>query len=400
MYKIFIDKDIKKTLIKVFVIIFSIILLNIIFANKETLGVTFAAFNTKNNKQLKNGDTIECPVGEKIVLNLCADHWNALHMTWTKDNLKYFKSPGDKCTNPKTDYDFTCQITYVAMKVGTDKIKIGAYTYIDGFFNDWGLDEEYININIKATKNSEMIENENLEDYYTKDLNKMTSFADQLMYLRSILYNDGKNGNTKLWDKFVAETTAEQRQSWYKNITYHSRDSAEKIQSAINVLKSQIDKDEADKDETKTKKEKEEAESKLKENQNKAQNAQSKTYKKNKQRILAYQFDSGEPREEFEFIDVLENTDYYTNVGDIDSSDADKVEEKVGTILSVITNIGILLSVIMPAILGIKYMLGSVEEKAEYKRDMIPYLVGAVLLFGVCTVVKILQAIGNSINNI
>ena len=103
---------------------------------------------------------------------------------------------------------------------------------------------------------------------------------------------------------------------------------------------------------------------------------------------------------EFEFIDVLENTDYYTNVGDIDSSDADKVEEKVGTILSVITNIGILLSVIMPAILGIKYMLGSVEEKAEYKRDMIPYLVGAVLLFGVCTVVKILQAIGNSINNI
>lgn len=33
-------------------------------------------------------------------------------------------------------------------------------------------------------------------------------------------------------------------------------------------------------------------------------------------------------------------------------------------------------------ILGIKYMLGSTEQKATYKKSMLPYLVGAVLLFG------------------
>ena len=33
-------------------------------------------------------------------------------------------------------------------------------------------------------------------------------------------------------------------------------------------------------------------------------------------------------------------------------------------------------------ILGIKYMLGSLEERASYKRSMLPYIVGAVLLFG------------------
>ena len=32
-------------------------------------------------------------------------------------------------------------------------------------------------------------------------------------------------------------------------------------------------------------------------------------------------------------------------------------------------------------VLGIKYMMGSAEEKAEYKKTMIPYLIGAVLLF-------------------
>ena len=48
--------------------------------------------------------------------------------------------------------------------------------------------------------------------------------------------------------------------------------------------------------------------------------------------------------------------------------------------------IGIILSVIILAILGIKYILGSVEEKAEYKNDIIPYLIGAALLFGISTI--------------
>lgn len=76
------------------------------------------------------------------------------------------------------------------------------------------------------------------------------------------------------------------------------------------------------------------------------------------------------------------------------------MESKVGRVLSVITNLGIILSVIMSAVLGVKYMLGSVEEKADYKKDLIPYLIGAALLFGICTIVKILQAVGESINNI
>ena len=30
---------------------------------------------------------------------------------------------------------------------------------------------------------------------------------------------------------------------------------------------------------------------------------------------------------------------------------------------------------------GIKYMMGSAEEKAEYKKVMLPYIIGAVLIF-------------------
>lgn len=51
-----------------------------------------------------------------------------------------------------------------------------------------------------------------------------------------------------------------------------------------------------------------------------------------------------------------------------------------GKILGILQTVGIVLSVIILVILGIKYMMGSAEEKAEYKKTMIPYLVGAVLI--------------------
>lgn len=51
------------------------------------------------------------------------------------------------------------------------------------------------------------------------------------------------------------------------------------------------------------------------------------------------------------------------------------------SIVGILQTIGIILSVVVLIILGIKYMMGSAEEKAEYKKTMIPYLVGAALIF-------------------
>ena len=52
----------------------------------------------------------------------------------------------------------------------------------------------------------------------------------------------------------------------------------------------------------------------------------------------------------------------------------------------------------MPAVLGVKFMIGSIEEKAEYKQSLVPYLIGSMLLFAICTVVKVLQEIGKRMN--
>lgn len=66
------------------------------------------------------------------------------------------------------------------------------------------------------------------------------------------------------------------------------------------------------------------------------------------------------------------------------------ITQKANNVLGAITTVGVIVSVVIILILGIKYMVGSVDEKAEYKKSMIPYLIGAALLFSASTVVSII----------
>lgn len=56
-----------------------------------------------------------------------------------------------------------------------------------------------------------------------------------------------------------------------------------------------------------------------------------------------------------------------------------------GQIIGILQTIGVVLSIVILIVLGIKYMMGSAEEKAEYKKTMIPYLVGAIFIFAAST---------------
>ena len=69
-------------------------------------------------------------------------------------------------------------------------------------------------------------------------------------------------------------------------------------------------------------------------------------------------------------------------------------------IIGTIQVLGIIIAVVILLVLGIKYMVGSAEEKAEYKKTMMPYVVGALLIFAASTIVNILyNLIGNFSSN-
>lgn len=66
-----------------------------------------------------------------------------------------------------------------------------------------------------------------------------------------------------------------------------------------------------------------------------------------------------------------------------------EITELGQSIVGVVQTVGVVVAVIILLVLGIKYMMGSAEEKADYKKSMIPYLVGAVLIFASTTIVNI-----------
>lgn len=109
---------------------------------------------------------------------------------------------------------------------------------------------------------------------------------------------------------------------------------------------------------------------------------------------------TGERSSSGDFDDILDKIKNYKKPSDLDSATSIKIENAASKVLTAITNVGIVASIIIIAVLGIKYMLGSLEEKAEFKKDMIPYLIGACLLFGVTAFVKIFMQWGEIISDL
>lgn len=80
--------------------------------------------------------------------------------------------------------------------------------------------------------------------------------------------------------------------------------------------------------------------------------------------------------------------------GNVQTNDLTKVGNNIVTIIQVV---GIVIAVIVLLVIGIKYMMGSASEKAEYKKTMIPYLVGAILIFGASAITKVVVGLAQGI---
>ena len=66
-------------------------------------------------------------------------------------------------------------------------------------------------------------------------------------------------------------------------------------------------------------------------------------------------------------------------------------------IVAIIQVVGIVIAVIVLLVIGIKYMIGSASEKAEYKKTMIPYIVGALLIFTGTSLVRVIYSLSTSV---
>lgn len=66
------------------------------------------------------------------------------------------------------------------------------------------------------------------------------------------------------------------------------------------------------------------------------------------------------------------------------------------TVYNILLFAGIAVSAIMISVLGIKFMIGSAEEKAQVKDTLVPFIIGCIVVFGAFGIWRIFIIIGNN----
>lgn len=84
--------------------------------------------------------------------------------------------------------------------------------------------------------------------------------------------------------------------------------------------------------------------------------------------------------------------------GTADATGVNEITQLGKSIVAVVQTVGVVVAVVILLVLGVKYMMGSAEEKADYKKSMIPYIVGAVLIFASTTIVNIIYNLAIGLN--
>ena len=87
-------------------------------------------------------------------------------------------------------------------------------------------------------------------------------------------------------------------------------------------------------------------------------------------------------------VQVFENKDS----GEIGTS----IETAAGTLLYVIKIVAVGIGLIMLAVLAMKYMMSSAQERATIKQSAMVYIIGSVVLFGAAGILDIIETFVNN----
>ena len=99
-------------------------------------------------------------------------------------------------------------------------------------------------------------------------------------------------------------------------------------------------------------------------------------------------------------VGLLDPEDYEPGGADEALNQAGRLTDFAKTIITLIRVIGVIVTVITLLILGIKYMTASVSERADYKKSMIPYLIGVFIFFALSQLVPIIMEMADKFNDL
>ena len=75
----------------------------------------------------------------------------------------------------------------------------------------------------------------------------------------------------------------------------------------------------------------------------------------------------------------------------------EKVQNVTNTMIITVRIVGTAIAIIMLIVIGAKYMIAAPGEKADIKKAAIPYIIGAILLFGAVQVLGLINTFSSVI---
>ena len=92
-------------------------------------------------------------------------------------------------------------------------------------------------------------------------------------------------------------------------------------------------------------------------------------------------------------------TDINGNTSFSNASDqAGDLSKMAGKVIGLIQVASVVLAVILIAVFGFKFIMGSANEKADYQKSFIPLIVGLVVVFAATSIAKLIMTVANSAN--
>lgn len=81
----------------------------------------------------------------------------------------------------------------------------------------------------------------------------------------------------------------------------------------------------------------------------------------------------------------------------LERGDAEEVFNIGEKIYGAAKNIATIVAILTIAVIGLKYMFGSIEQKAEYKTTLVPWFIGAILVVVITRLLGIIEELAGHI---
>ena len=83
-------------------------------------------------------------------------------------------------------------------------------------------------------------------------------------------------------------------------------------------------------------------------------------------------------------------------IGKVNAEDTEGLTNMATKVISLIQVASVILAVILIAVFGFKFIMGSANEKADYQKSFIPLIVGLVVVFAATSIAKVIMSVANA----